>query len=182
LVITRIARILLTTTGVLFLLGCEGAIDPSPTPPLAAGAVNTASILAPSPTNLAVCSKAKYDSVSALIGPMGGKLSVGSHKFEVPAVALSKTVRISMVRPADSTASVRFHPEGLQFNTRALPKLTLDFSSCKKGRWLDPLPPRVAYVTERGGLIETLVTLLLDEKNQKVTSKVSHFSRYAVAW
>jgi hypothetical protein len=178
---TSIIRNLLAATGVLFLLGCEGAVDPSPTQPAAANVFQAANILSPPLGGLAVCPKATYDSASALIGPKGGVVKVGAHKFEVPAGALSFLVRITMVRPADSTASVRLYPQGLKFNASALPKLTLDFTSCKQ-KHVTWMPPRIAYVSEQTGILEILTTILLDKLGYKVSAKVSHFSRYAVAW
>ena len=58
-----------------------------------------------------------YDSVTQVIGPAGGLIAVGHHYLWVDSMALSDTVSITAVAPADTVRWVRFQPDGLRFRT-----------------------------------------------------------------
>ena len=126
---------------------------------------------------LAVCPTTPYDSVTVAVGTQGGTIQVGKHSLVIPARALSQTVTISMVNPGDNTASVRFHPGGLQFNWLALPVLTLNYKGCSTSA-----APKIVYIDDTSYILEWLSTLFLDPKNSQIQSYIQHFSRYAVAW
>ena len=72
-----------------------------------------------------------------------------------------------------------FKPEGLKFNRRHEPVLTLDYSDCGLVRNL--LPKRIAYTDERLNILSILQSLD-NILAQRVSARVEHFSRYAVAW
>jgi hypothetical protein len=67
-------------------------------------------------TGLLACSQT-YDSTTRVIGPAGGSVRVGNHILFVHALALTHTVRITAVAPADTVRWVRFQPDGLVFRT-----------------------------------------------------------------
>ena len=75
--------------------------------------------------------------------------------------------------------SVQFQPEGLQFNSKHLPQLTLDYSACPLVSNL--LPKQIAYTDNNLNILSYLLSLdnLL---SRQVTGQVHHFSRYAIAW
>lgn len=125
------------------------------------------------------CSPQPLAADTAVMGPAGGVLNIGRHKFVVPAGALSSPVRIIGTAPVDHVVSVQFQPEGLQFNPRHLPQLTLDYSSCPLVPAL--LPKRIAYTDSKLNILSYLLSIdnLLQ---RRVTGSVPHFSRYAVAW
>ena len=58
-----------------------------------------------------------YDAVTQLIGRNGGAFPVGPHYVFVDSLALSDTVRITVVAPADTVRWVRLRPDGLVFRT-----------------------------------------------------------------
>ncbi|MGE0440328.1 MAG: hypothetical protein AB7S39_07525 [Gemmatimonadales bacterium] len=177
----------LVCLAVLAMTACAAPLGVDDTSPATFRRSSTSKLTSSDPTldaslptslgSLAVCPRARYDSTAAVVGPKGGTLAVGKHKFVIPARALADTVTISMVIPGDSTASVRFYPEGLQFNWLALPVLTLSYSGCDTGT-----APSVVYVDDAGSILAWLSTLFLDPKNKEVQSYLQHFSRYAVAW
>ena len=77
---------------------------------------------APSPstgahTGLVTCLQT-YDSVTQAIGPTGGVIAVGHHSLWVDSLALTSTVTITAVAPSDTVRWVRFHPDGLIFQTK----------------------------------------------------------------
>lgn len=125
------------------------------------------------------CKSQRYASDSEVIGPWGGTLRIGKHTFYVPPGALDRYVRITAEQPAGNTISVRFKPEGLKFNRRHEPVLTLDYSDCGLVRNL--LPKRIAYTDERLNILSILQSLD-NILAQRVSARVEHFSRYAVAW
>src|SRR3989475_12107590 len=96
------------------------ACDRSPTavPPPALQASRSNPSPAPSSSGkhsgLVVCSQT-YASVTQVIGPKGGAFAVGPHYLFVDSLALSDTVRITAVAPADTVRWVRFQPDGLVF-------------------------------------------------------------------
>jgi hypothetical protein len=144
------------------------------------GTTTTTTTTTTTPTNpLAVCPVTAYDSVAVVVGPQGGTIKAGKHTLVIPMGALSQTIKISMVNPGDATASVRFHPEGLQFNAWALPILTLNYKGCSTSP-----TPSIVYVADdwTSYILEWLSTYFLDTTNKQIQSFIQHFSRYAVAW
>jgi hypothetical protein len=130
-------------------------------------------------TGLLACRVEPYAMTKKTIGPAGGRIEVGRHVLVVPAGALSAPTLITAEAPSDPVASVRFSPEGLQFNEGRPARLTLDYSNCPLGRL--QILKRIAYTTERFNIL----TYLLSRDNlllQRVSGDVEHFSRYAVAW
>ena len=81
-----------------------------------------------------------------------------------------------MIGP-QSVNSVRFSPQGLHFLAPAA--LTMSYSNCNLLGKL--LPKRIAYTDDNLNILSYLISLdnLL---SKKVTGKLDHFSRYAVAW
>ncbi len=126
-----------------------------------------------------ICKPQPYASTTQLVGVEGGTIKVGRHTLVIPAGALDSSVQIKAESPSDAASSVRFSPEGLQFNAGHSPTLTLDYSNCPAGR-LNVLK-HVAYTTERLKVVTRLLSLdnLL---NMRISAPIEHFSRYAVAW
>jgi hypothetical protein len=170
--------------GVIGLVACQEGFSPDPQNQLqfAKARTATSTTLRTDGTTttqpvLASCPRAGYDSTAVAIGTGGGTIALGKHRLVIPAGALSSTVTISMVIPGDSTASARFHPDGLVFNAFKPATLTLSYKGCKTGT-----TPSVVYIDETFNLLAWLSTLFLDQTNGSVSSFVGHFSRYAVAW
>src|SRR5437899_2003189 len=67
-------------------------------------------------TGLISCSQT-YDSVTQVIGPLGGLIAVGHHFLWVDSLALGGAVSITAVAPAGTVRWVRFQPDGLVFQT-----------------------------------------------------------------
>ncbi len=165
--------------------GADGPTSPSSTPhsaPAASVPMNTSLIggLTGGLLNgLLACTPQPYASTTLVVGPAGGTIRVGKHMLVIPAGALSRQVTITAESPSDEVSSVRFSPEGLQFNAGHLPTVTLDYSSCPLGRL--QLLKHVAYTNEQLrilNLLPSLDNLLL----LRVSAPLQHFSRYAVAW
>jgi hypothetical protein len=126
-------------------------------------------------TDLLTCTEQKYVLVTQTVGPEGGTIKVGEHTLNIPANALSKTVRITAEQMRGSTNSVRFSPEGLRFEQPA--KLTMSYENCV----VVLLPKSIVYTTEELKILEVLRSI--DLFNQRsVKAPIDHFSRYAVAY
>ena len=123
------------------------------------------------------CSAMPAYHASQVIGPDGGTMIIGPHKFTVPRYALSHNVLITADAPHDNLNRVIFQPEGLQFNHSA--SLTLSYANCQGVGML--LPKHIAYTNN---LLQILyfIESLDDLGANKVTGKVDHFSEYIVAW
>lgn len=125
------------------------------------------------------CTPQPFAADTEVVGPFGGVITMGKNKLVIPAGALSSPVRIIGSAPVDHVVSVQFQPEGLQFNPKHLPQLTLDYSAC--GVLPSLLPKRIAYTDDKLNILTYLLSLdnLL---TRRVTGQVPHFSRYAIAW
>ena len=126
---------------------------------------------------LVACTPLPADSVTQVIGPLGGTMSIGPHSFTVPAGALDSAVTITAIAPSDSLNRIVFQPSGLTFSTPAT--LTLSYANC--GLLPHLLPERVAYVDNLLNVLYYLPSVQ-NQMSQTVTGQVQHFSDYAVAW
>jgi hypothetical protein len=153
-----------------------GACSSDPATPLEAHAPSY-SLLGAVNTLLLNCKPLSYSKTTAIIGTAGGTLRFGPHTLVVPSGALQSNVKITAEVVSDNVNSVRFSPEGLQFAKNAA--LTLSYSNCFGAGML--LPKKVAYTSELLSILEVLTSTDFPGP-QKVTGKLKHFSRYAVAY
>lgn len=133
----------------------------------------------PKGKKLASCKPLPAASTSASIGLFGGTIKIGPHSLWIPPGALlsKKTISAKIVAN-DSTNSVQFSPDGLQFKAPGL--LTLSYANCKK-----PSPLTFMHVVYTSNNLLSILELLpsIDNVFKKTTTgTLSHFSRYAVAF
>jgi hypothetical protein len=126
-------------------------------------------------TGLLTCQEQQYASTYQTVGSQGGTIRIGKHALVIPKGALRKNVRIRAEQMQGPTNSVRFSPEGLQFQKPAT--LLLNYQNCENVE----TPKAVVYTTEEFKILEVLRSLDLLNK-QTVTAPIDHFSRYAVAF
>jgi hypothetical protein len=126
-------------------------------------------------TDLLVCSSQPYAVASQQIGPRGGVLRVGRHTLQIPGNAVSGSVVITAEQIPGKTNSVRFSPEGLQFEKPAV--LTMSYENCA----VVLLQKKIVYTTEEMEILEVLRSFDLF-RSKVVSAPIDHFSRYAVAW
>jgi len=138
-------------------------------------------------TGLVACSQT-YDSVTKVIGPLGDTLQVGHHILVVHALALTDTVSITAVAPADTVRWVRFHPDGLVFQPTVDGWSALLYTNYKDCGVPTTQTVRLAQVSDALAIEVYLPTYVLSRKNpwsqanQYVVGLLEHFSNYAVAW
>jgi hypothetical protein len=128
---------------------------------------------------LMTCSPMAYDSTAKVIGPAGGSITAGPHTLVIPRGALSQDVTIRMAAPRDSVNSVRFYPEGLQFNSYRPAVLTMSYANCSLFTVL--AQKKIVYTNENLRILNILLSLD-NILRRTVTAPVEHFSRYAVAY
>jgi len=126
-------------------------------------------------TGLLTCQEQQYAVTYQTVGSEGGTIKIGKHFLVIPKGALRTSVRIKAEQMQGSTNSVRFSPEGLQFERPAT--LSLDYKNCQDVG----SPKAVVYTTEQLKILEVLRSLDLLNK-QTVAAPIDHFSRYAVAF
>lgn len=114
---------------------------------------------------------------SEVIGPDGGSMQIGPHRFEVPRGALKRRVRITATAPSGRVNHIEFEPHGLEFRRAAT--LTMSYANCDLLGSL--LPKHIAYTTPRLRIIDLLETVD-DLRRRQLTTKLDHFSDYVVAW
>lgn len=121
------------------------------------------------------CTPLVADSAAALIGPTGGTLVVGPHRFEVPAGALAEPVRITARIQPDSLVAVKFGPSGLVFATPA--RLHLATGQCAT---LPSTSLAIAHVNDAG--TQVIEVLSSNEEVGGIWAEIAHFTRYAIAY
>ncbi|HEY8196568.1 MAG TPA: hypothetical protein VIG04_06300, partial [Gemmatimonadales bacterium] len=126
-------------------------------------------------TNVLVCEAQPYASATVEIGRDGGQITVGNHSLKIPERALSHRVVITMEQVEGTANSVRFSPEGLQFERPAV--LTLSYKGCPKVKHWN----HIVYTDEILNILEPILSLDFSSSSQ-VKGLIYHFSRYAVAY
>jgi hypothetical protein len=126
-------------------------------------------------TDLLVCSSQPYDIEKKTIGSDGGTINVGSHTLVIPRGALKRRTTITAEQIPGRTNSLRFSPEGLQFEKPA--SLTMTYKNCL----VVLLKKHIVYTDEKLKILEVLRSLDLFGK-KSVTAPIDHFSRYAIAY
>lgn len=187
---TLLVLVLLLGTGV----GCsnDGALGPSSEQQsspsfgligdLSGGLLNTVGEVADPITgtltgtiDVLLCSSQPYEIVTETIGPQGGRIKIGNHRLDIPSGALDRDVTITAEQISGSTNSIRFSPEGLDFERPAA--LTMAYDNCA----LTLVQKKIVYTDEQLKILEVLRSFDLFRK-KSVTAPIDHFSRYAVAY
>lgn len=142
---------------------------------------------------LVACTQS-YDSVTKVIGPEGGTITVGAHQLWVDSLSLTDTVTITAVTPAGGVRWVRFQPEGLVFKPGFYSLLyginagAALYTSYKDCTVTTTDTVRLAQVSDDLSIMGYLQTWVQVKKNpwsqgnQYVVGVLPHFSNYAVAW
>ena len=170
--------------------GCDRSPTAPPTPSVRAAQASLTSQVkgGSTSTGLIQCSQT-YDSVTQVIGPLGGLIAVGHHYLWVDSLALGSAVSITAVAPAGTVRWVRFQPDGLVFQTNSktgYPAVVYtDYTGCA-------VPTssvlQIAQVSDALGILGYLQTYVKFNKHpwsqgtQYVAAVLLHFSNYAVAW
>jgi len=126
-------------------------------------------------TDVLLCSRQPYAVDSEVIGPDGGVLDVGTHRLIIPRGALSRSVKITGEQIPGVSNSVRFSPDGLEFQSPAV--LTMTYNNCA----FVLLQKKIVYTDENLKILQVLRSLDLF-RSKSVTAPIDHFSRYAVAF
>lgn len=165
---------LLSLGAIVAVLSCtDGATAPEPAPQPEAGLLGN--LL--SATGLLQCRPMPTATSTEVIGPSGGTIRVGPHRLYIPPGALDAPTSITATAPSGTVNLVQFQPHGLTFDRPAY--LTMSYANCGLVGWL--LPGHIAYV-DSGLNILDLLAGLPNPWQQNVTSRLDHFSGYAIAW
>ena len=173
----RSAVALLLTASTVAVVACDGALPTAPTATPAVtlvgepGAYALGADLGGLVTGL-TC--AINGSVSKLIGPEGGTISLGGITLDIPSHSLSKLTTIILVPIPGAAPQVQFFPEGLVFNEGRLPRLSFN-TDCIG----NPANPVIVYTDNTGKILEKLNSY---SNGHSVWANIKHFSRYAVDW
>jgi hypothetical protein len=125
------------------------------------------------------CSATDPAITTQTVGAEGGMLEIGPHLLTIPAGALTQPVEITAEAPQDSVNSVRLLPEGLVFAEGKPASLTLGYRNCSPLARLGL--KRIAYTSDQLEVLELLPSID-DLLGQRITTRLSHFSRYAISW
>jgi hypothetical protein len=128
--------------------------------------------------DLVSCSPLPAQSVTRVIGPRGGTITVGPHTLTVPARALARDVAITATVVPESVNRVHFEPAGLRFSNAAT--LEMSYRHCNTlGRLL---PKRIAYVSGDLRVLFSYLGSIDNLRESEVSADLDHFSDYVLAW
>jgi hypothetical protein len=117
------------------------------------------------------CAPREIAQGSAIIGPKGGILQVGSHRLIVPAGALTSEVLISGTVPEGRPFEIDLQPHGLQFKKPA--GLILDASSCVD-------VPTIVYIVDQVEVGDP-IPAFYSNWWKAIACPIWHFSGYMIA-
>ena len=136
--------------------------------------------VAASAANLLECPVNGTQSTSALVGPLGGLVSIGGTSISIPAGALLSPVEVSVTVPESNLMEVDISVSGVEHFIFELPVVvTLSYARCNRNLTFTPLS--VWHIdTETNELLEQMPSI--DNKLLKtITFTTGHLSGYAVA-
>lgn len=123
------------------------------------------------------CTPLRTARARATIGAAGGTITVGPHRLVIPAGALRSPVTITAEAPSGRVNRVELLPHGLNFLQPAT--LTMSYANCDLLGSL--LPKRIAYIDGNLNILEYLLSVD-DLLRRRVSTRLDHFSEYAVSW
>jgi hypothetical protein len=167
---------------VLLSLGVAGAacsVERAAAPPPADRA-SLLGLLDPDPS-LIKCPAGPEQSATALIGPLGGVLTVGATRVEIPANAVLSPTTFKLTVPASKYVEIEVTTDASEHYVFAQPVLvTLDYGRCGRSDLLRAPLTAWNIDPQTKALLEPMVSVD-DKLAQTVTFTTLHFSGYAVA-
>lgn len=165
---------LLAILAMALLGSCTDAHRASPLGPAAAPAASTS---ADAP--LLACPNTSVRSASAVIGPLGGSVSVAGHKLAVPAGAVPVPTSFSITVPASQLLEVQIRAGEAEHYQFLLPvSLTLSYARCGpetvEGKRL-----QIVYIDAFDSVLQ-LLGGSDDRVSRAVTTWTDHLSDYAM--
>lgn len=139
---------------------------------------SAAKFVAPS---LIQCPANAGTATSAVVGPLGGIVSLGATRVEIPAGALLDTVTVNVAEPTSPYMEIDVSVEGVEHFVFELPiVVTISYARCNRSD-LDLRALSVWYINgETNELLEPMGGV--DNKlSRTITFVTPHFSGYAVA-
>lgn len=131
--------------------------------------------------SLVQCPTNATTSSTAVVGPLGGLVNVGSTSIQIPAGALLSPATVTVTVPASNYMEVDISVEGVEHFIFELPVVvTLDYGRCNRAN-IDTRPLSVWYIdSETKDLLEPMGGV--DNKLLRtITFTTGHLSGYAVA-
>ncbi len=132
-------------------------------------------------TTLVQCPTNTTASATAVVGPLGGLVNVGSTSIQIPAGALLSPATVTVTVPASKYMEVDISVEGVEHFVFELPVVvTLNYGRCNRSD-IDAAPLSVWYIdSETKALLEPMGGV--DNKLLRtITFTTGHLSGYAVA-
>lgn len=129
---------------------------------------------------LVECPANQTQTSSALIGALGGTLSVGNHRMVVPPLAVLGLGTFTMTVPASNYLEVEIRANGQEHYQFHRPvTLTLDYSRCTRSN-IDKSPLRIFYIDPVNKQILQDLGGVDDKAARTVTVGTNHLSGYAI--
>jgi hypothetical protein len=132
--------------------------------------------------NLLECPVNTTESTTGVIGPLGGAITLGNHKVEIPGGAVSEPTLFSLTVPQGRYMKVDVSAVGVEHYVFGAPiSVTMDYARCPAGRtagrtlevWY-VAPVTNAPLENKGGVN--------DPANRRITFQTGHLSGYVIAY
>lgn len=137
----------------------------------------------PKKSALIECPTDVSESASALLGFLGGDVSVGGHLVSVPegALPLFDLSLVTLTVPASQYVEVEVNVNGLPYVFAQPVKIVIDYSRCSRSD-IDHAPLTAWYINSlTKEPLEQMEGAVDDKTARNVTFFTDHFSGYAVA-
>lgn len=134
------------------------------------------------PTLLSCPTDSAQQSATALIGVLGGTLSLGGNSITIPANAVAQPTTFQIVVPPSPHMKVEIHAVGLaSFLFQQPVQVTIDYSRCPASAVPAGATLQAVYVDSTDAVLQQMGGTA-DPVNRNVTFTTGHLSGYAVAY
>lgn len=161
-------------------IGTAIACDQPASSPGLAGPPRRDVVAAPT---LAACPvDSTVDGPTAIIGVLGGTLSLGGNSIAIPANAVLQPTVFQIVVPKSQDMKVEIHAVGLtSFLFQTPVQVTLDYSRCPAGAIPSGAALQAVYVDSTDAVLQQMGGTV-DTTLHRLTFTTGHLSGYAVAY
>jgi hypothetical protein len=161
-----------------FVAACE---NQTVAPALNEARLQRALFLEDKPPKLIICPVNETTSTSAVLTPLGGSLSLGGHRIDVPVGALQLPVLLTLTEPASSFLEISVHVAGVDYFEFALPvTLTISYERCNRSN-VDRESLQAWYIDDLTKALLQNMGGFDDKAARAVTFRTGHLSGYALA-
>ncbi len=175
------ARLLIIGAGLV--LGAAACMSDSPMATAPALRAPSRTVVGDSELTLLTCSSATSQQSAGLLGLLGGSVSLGSTRIELPLGAVLSPTLFQIVVPSSPYVEVEIHAANLtSFLFHRDVEVTIDYSRCSDEEIPSGAQLQVVYIDGNTKAILERMGGTDDRAAKRITFSTGHLSGYAVAY